>query len=138
MSKKNIVIIGLGGVGGYFGFKINQSNEVTNANKVTFVARGASYDKIKQDGLTLLSPEHPIATTRPDAILEDIQHIQNPDLILICVKEYDLEAVCKQLINVINEDTVLLPLMNGADIYERIRYCRNYLSYKINDHWQRS
>jgi 2-dehydropantoate 2-reductase len=29
MNKKHIVVVGLGGVGGYFGFKINQTNEVS-------------------------------------------------------------------------------------------------------------
>lgn len=40
---------------------------------------------------------------------------------LICVKEYDLENICSQLNGIITKDTVLLPMMNGADIYERIR-----------------
>ncbi len=37
------------------------------------------------------------------------------------LKAYDLENVCEQLKEVITPHTVLLPLMNGADIYERIR-----------------
>lgn len=44
-----------------------------------------------------------------------------PDLVLICVKEYDLENVCEQLVEVITKDTILLPMMNGVDIYDRIR-----------------
>ncbi|KFF11358.1 2-dehydropantoate 2-reductase [Chryseobacterium soli] len=121
MSKKHVVIAGLGGVGGYFGFKINQTNETLQHHTISFIARGETYKKVKEEGLTLLSPEHPVSQTHPDAVVQHISEIKNPDLVLICVKEYDLENVCSQLLQVIHKDTVLLPMMNGADIYERIR-----------------
>jgi 2-dehydropantoate 2-reductase len=121
MEKKRIVIIGLGGVGGYFGFKISQVSETNSQNHISFVARAKTYEKVKENGLTLLSPEHENSLTKPDAVYEQVSEIQNPDLVIICVKEYDLENVCKQLSNVISKNTVLLPMMNGADIYDRIR-----------------
>lgn len=121
MNKKHIIVVGLGGVGGYFGFKINQANEASKKYNVSFVARGEIYEKVKENGLILLSPEHSRPRTHPDAILQNISDIKNPDLVLICVKEYDLENVCRQLLQVINENTILLPMMNGADIYDRIR-----------------
>ncbi|PKF73668.1 ketopantoate reductase family protein [Chryseobacterium sp. PMSZPI] len=121
MNKKHIVVIGLGGVGGYFGFKINQANETSEKYRITFVARGETYEKVKKDGLVLLSPEHPNNQTYPNVIEEHINDIKNPDLVFIAVKEYDLENVCKQLLPVINKNTVLIPMMNGADIYDRIR-----------------
>lgn len=121
MNKKQITIVGLGGVGGYFGFKINQFNEKDNEFSVSFVARNETYTIVKENGLTLLSPEHTESVTKPTAVYQTISEINNPDLILICVKEYDLENVCKQLQHVITENTILLPLMNGVDIYDRIR-----------------
>lgn len=121
MNKKHIVVVGLGGVGGYFGFKINQTNETSGKYTVSFVARGETYEKVKENGLILLSPEHSNSQTHPNAIVQNISDIKSPDLVLICVKEYDLENVCKQLLPVINKDTILLPMMNGADIYDRIR-----------------
>ncbi|PKH52465.1 2-dehydropantoate 2-reductase [Tenacibaculum sp. Bg11-29] len=121
MNKKHIVIIGLGGVGGYFGFKICQSNETDKQHQISFIARTDTYKVVKKDGLTLLSSEHKNNTTNPDAIYQNISEIKNPDLVLICVKEYDLENVCNQLSKVITKNTVLLPMMNGADIYDRIR-----------------
>ncbi len=121
MNKKHIVIIGLGGVGGYFGFKICQSNETNKLHQISFIARAETYQTVKEKGLTLLSPEHKNSVTSPDAIFQNISEIQNPDLIFICVKEYDLENVCNQLSNIITKKTVLLPMMNGADIYDRIR-----------------
>lgn len=121
MTKKHIAVVGLGGVGGYFGFKINQENETSRKYKVTFVARGETYRKVKKNGLILISPEHTVDHTFPDAVEEQISDVKDPDLVLICVKEYDLENICRQLKEVISKDTILLPMMNGADIYERIR-----------------
>lgn len=121
MNKKHISIIGLGGVGGYFGFKISQSNETNKLHQISFIARAKTYETVKEKGLTLLSPEHKNSTTNPDAIYESILEIQKPDLVLICVKEYDLENVCRQLSKIITKKTILLPMMNGADIYDRIR-----------------
>jgi len=121
MSKKHIVIIGLGGVGGYFGFKICQSNETNESSQISFIARAKTYNTVKEKGLTLLSSEHENSTTYPDAIHQNISEIKNPDLVFICVKAYDLENVCRQLSEVITKNTILLPMMNGADIYDRIR-----------------
>ncbi|MBP4138679.1 ketopantoate reductase family protein [Flavobacterium geliluteum] len=121
MQKKHIVIIGLGGVGGYFGFKISQSNETNKQNEISFIARVKTFEIVKERGLTLLSSEHKNSITNPDAIYQNISEIKNPDLVFICVKEYDLENICIQLSKVITKNTVLLPMMNGADIYDRIR-----------------
>jgi 2-dehydropantoate 2-reductase len=121
MKKKNIAIIGLGGVGGYFGFKINQTNESDKQNFISFIARNETYKVVKEKGLTLLSPEHQNSVTIPDRIYQNISEIEDPDLIFICVKEYDLEIICNQLQNVITKKTILFPMMNGADIYDRIR-----------------
>lgn len=121
MSKKHVVVIGLGGVGGYFGFKINKFNEFSQDFHITFAARNQTFHAINERGLVLNSVELGDGKTKPDSVIENISDIIKPDLILICVKAYDLENVCKQLQNVIAPNTILLPLMNGADIYERIR-----------------
>jgi len=121
MSKKHIVVIGLGGVGGYFGFKINKFNEFSQEFHITFAARNQTFHAINERGLVLNSVEMGEVITKPDSVIENISDIINPDLVLICVKAYDLENVCKQLQNVIIPKTILLPLMNGADIYDRIR-----------------
>lgn len=121
MNRKHIAVIGLGGVGGYFGFKINQTNETDQQNEITFIARDKTFEAVTKNGLQLLSPEHQNGITRPDHIYQTISEIKDPQLVLVCVKEYDLENVCNQLKKVINNETIILPMMNGADIYDRIR-----------------
>ncbi|MGH2665980.1 ketopantoate reductase family protein [Flavobacterium sp.] len=122
MKAKNITVIGLGGVGGYFGFKLAQQNKNNPENQITFVARGETYETVKNNGLTLLSEEHSEATVQPDRLIDNLSDIEElADLIFICVKEYDLENVCHQIKNKVTDTTILVALMNGADIYDRIR-----------------
>lgn len=121
MRTKKIALIGVGGVGGYFGFKISRNNEENKNNEITIVARGETYKALKEKGLVLLSVEQKIPTTRPHKLIENVFDIHEADLIIISVKEYDLKNICLQLKSIINEGTIILPLMNGIDIYERIR-----------------
>lgn len=120
MSKK-ITLIGLGGVGGYFGFKLAKLIENDPNYEITFVAREETYDIVKSNGLTLLSSEHSQSTIRSDKIVENISATEPADLMLICVKEYDLERVCNQIKSKITDNTILVALMNGVNIYDRIR-----------------
>ena len=116
-----LAVVGLGGVGGYFGFKLAQHYAESAAVKVTFVARGTTHAVVRTQGLTLLSPEHAESVTHPARVLETVVALTQVDLLLLCVKEYDLEDLCRQLLPVLPAGAVLLPLMNGVDIYERIR-----------------
>lgn len=116
-----ITVVGLGGVGGYFGFKLAQCYSNQQEAKISFVARGETYEIVKKNGLTLLSPEHETHIAHPAEIYSEFAEVPAAAVFLICVKEYDLEKVCLQLKDKIKADTLILPLMNGVDIYERIR-----------------
>lgn len=120
-TTTKITIIGLGGVGGYFGFKLAQYYSDQQEVQISFIARGATYTVVKENGLTLLSPEHENPIAHPAKIYSDFAMFPSADVFLICVKEYDLEKVCLELKDKIKADTLILPLMNGVDIYERIR-----------------
>ncbi|UOG73580.1 2-dehydropantoate 2-reductase [Hymenobacter tibetensis] len=121
MKTTELAIVGLGGVGGYFGFKLAQFYAPDPAVNITFVARGATYDAVKEHGLTLLSPEHPHSVTRPAKLVQAVAELADVDVVVICVKEYDLEKICTELKPILHDNVVLLPLMNGVDIYDRIR-----------------
>src|SRR5690554_274296 len=116
-----IAVVGLGGVGGYFGFKLAHTFGQGKEAQITFVARQATYSAVQERGLVLLSPEHEHQVVNPDLLLSDVEELSKIDLVLICVKEYDLEKVCQQLKGKVAERTEILPLMNGVDIYDRIR-----------------
>ena len=121
MNTKKITIIGLGGVGGYFGFKIAKLIQNNNNFEITFFARNETFEIVKNNGLTLLSFEHTNPIVKPNKIINKFNEIEKSDLILICVKEYDLEKVCVEIKEKIDETTTVIALMNGADIYDRVR-----------------
>lgn len=122
MKKTQITIIGLGGVGGYFGYKLADSYQNETAVRINFVARGITYGVVKENGLTLISPEHEgAAPVRPYQLYENITDVIDQDVLVLCTKEYDLENLCLQLKDKIKANTVMIPLMNGVDIYDRIR-----------------
>lgn len=119
---KNIGVFGVGGVGGYFGGKIAQTiNLGRSDNKIYFIARGEHLEKIRKNGLILNTPESEGTVCRPALATDTVEEIPPIDLYLMAVKSYDLENAVKQISKNIRDNTVLIPLLNGVDIYERIR-----------------
>jgi len=116
----NIVVVGAGGVGGYFGGKLAQAGF-----NVTFVARGNTLKAIKTNGLKVKSVNGDF-TVHPKAT-DDFKDIKNPDLVILGVKSWQIEAVALQLKDIITKNTIVLPLQNGADNADRLR---NILPHK--------
>lgn len=109
----NIVIIGAGGVGGYFGAKLALAGYHT-----TFIARGQTLKQIKQNGLqvkSILGDFH----VYPDAT-DDYEVIKEADLILLCVKSWQIEAIAQQIKPFLPSNATVLPLQNGADNADRL------------------
>ncbi|MCX7028232.1 MAG: 2-dehydropantoate 2-reductase [Spirochaetes bacterium] len=117
---KNIAVIGIGGVGGYFGGLLARRWEGDPELAVHFVARGAHLAEIKKNGL-FLDAEKGKMTCRPRTATDSIAELPALDFCIVCVKGYDLPIVLGQLRERIGASTVILPLLNGVDIFERTR-----------------
>jgi len=119
---KRVCIFGVGGVGGYFGGKIAAAfqNNISKIFEIYFIARGDHLKTIQQNGITVKTPDD-IIRSRPTRATNDISTIPDPDLILISTKSYDLKSAVMTIKPKIKENTVIIPLLNGVDIYERIR-----------------
>ena len=120
---KNICIFGVGSVGGVFGGKIAHAiaQEKDTERKVFFIARGAHLEEIKRNGLILNTPEEHGIVCKPALATNNIAEIPQPDLYLLCVKGYDLDDATLAIKTNIGTHTLVIPLLNGVDIYERIR-----------------
>ena len=81
-----IAILGAGGVGGYFGARL-----AAHGNDVTFIARGAHAQAMRERGLQVLSPIGDLHL-QPVKLHEDWRTTGLVDLVLVAVKMYDLEA----------------------------------------------
>ncbi len=119
---KRICIYGTGGVGGFFGGQMayNLEKQADNSFEIYFIARGEHLKKIQEEGLTLITPQKSMMAY-PTAATDNFAELKAPDLILICVKGYDLDEAVHKISKNMNESTIILPLLNGVDIYHRIR-----------------
>jgi len=123
MSKtiKSVCVYGIGGVGGYFGGRI--AHEISKGNRaiqVYFIGRGEHLKAVQQHGLNLITDKKEFFCF-PNIATDNIRHIPTPDLYLLCVKGYDLDNAVASISKNISADTIILPLLNGVDIYECIR-----------------
>ncbi|MCX5812778.1 MAG: 2-dehydropantoate 2-reductase [Proteobacteria bacterium] len=116
----NIGIIGVGGVGGYFGGKICKEI-LSQGAKVYFVARGRHLDEIRKKGLHVSTTTEGDWICNPTLATDRIEELPVLDVCLLCVKSYDLKSVVLQFGGKVSDSTLMIPLLNGIDIYERIR-----------------
>ncbi len=123
MNSLSICVIGVGGVGGYFGGKLAHAFPPASDSpaRIFFVARGKHLDAITRNGLLLESPEFGRVNCKPTLATQRMSDLPEIDIFLISVKGYDLMEVPALIKNYVKENTIILPLLNGADIYERIR-----------------
>jgi 2-dehydropantoate 2-reductase len=84
-----IIVMGAGAVGGYFGARLVQAAEKNDLD-VRLIARGEHLARIRSEGLLVKGFEGDF-TVRPQAT-DDPSSLGTADLILSCVKTYDLEA----------------------------------------------
>ena len=109
-----ILVMGSGGIGGYFGAKLCRAGE-----SVTFIARGAHLEAIRRNGLRIKSAadgEFVVVSPATD----DPASGGIADLILFCVKSYDTEAAARAIRPAVGPDTAVLSLQNGVDNEEKI------------------
>lgn len=104
-----IAILGSGAVGGYFGAKLARSGQ-----DVTFIARGAHLEAIRQRGLQIQSAKLGDFTVTA-AAESDTSQVGPVDLVIVSVKAYDNATALPMLKPMIGPDTVVLTLQNGVD-----------------------
>lgn len=120
MSKTKIVIVGLGGVGGYYGGLLAKKYADNPEIEIYFVARGAHLRKIQENGLSLIT-EKGTYQVYPTLATDNVLEIGIADYIIMTPKSYDLESTVNQIKPIVGPNTVVLPLLNGIDNSDRIR-----------------
>ena len=115
-----VTIAGIGGVGGFFGGKLANHYEGSKDVEIYFIARGDNEKVIREHGLKVEGHEGTFIT-HPKFVTSQPLQVGKTDFLICCTKSYDLEESIMQLKPVIGNDTVILPLLNGVDGYERIK-----------------
>jgi len=109
-----ILIMGTGGVGGYYGGLLAQQG-----NEVTFISRGAHLYAIRHEGLKVKSV-HGDFIVSPANATEDPAKVEPVDLILFCVKTYSTDEAAAAIRPVVGPQTVVMSLQNGVEAADRI------------------
>ena len=104
-----IVVVGAGGVGGYFGGRLAHAGIDT-----TFLVRGATLDALRTKGLRVDSILGDFAVERVQAT-DDPAKVGHVDAILLAVKAWQLPDAARQLAPMLGPDTLVVPLENGID-----------------------
>ena len=115
-----IGIIGIGGVGGYYGGRLALKYTGRSEHEVIFFARGAHLAAIRKDGLKLVTVDAEYVV-RPTQATDNPGEMGRLDLALFCTKSYGLEEAARAVSRNLDYDSVVLPLLNGVDITDRLR-----------------
>ena len=102
-----ILVVGAGGVGGYFGGRL-----LAAGRDVTFLVRPRRAAQLARTGLVIRSPHGDLDLPSPPTVTADT--LRDPfDLILLSCKAYDLADAVAALAPAVGPQTVILPLLNG-------------------------
>jgi len=115
---QRVVVLGMGGIGGYIGAKLGSAS---GGRELTFIARGAHLKAIRDKGLLFKNPRGEQTIVHPFLATDNPAEVGVADIIFLCVKGYDLTSACEAATTMVGHETIILPLLNGADIYERVR-----------------
>ncbi|MEM7562769.1 MAG: 2-dehydropantoate 2-reductase [Pseudomonadota bacterium] len=109
-----IAIFGSGGVGAYFGGRLAQFGQ-----DVTFIARNESLTVMRERGLR-------VDSIAGDFNLPKVQVTDTPaevgpvDYIICSVKCWQVEDAAKQMLPMIDENTLVIPTQNGVEAYDQL------------------
>jgi len=107
-----ILMLGAGGVGGYFGARLHEAG-----GDISFLVRAKRSEILSHQGLIV---ETPTQTFRiePQLVTKD-KLLQNYDLVMLSPKAYDLEDSL-ETVKEVPGNPLYLPLLNGFDHLKRM------------------
>ena len=109
-----IAVIGAGGIGAIYGAALAKASA-----DVTFVARGAHLAAMRERGLKVEGDRGEMHIS-PAQATDDPSDIGPVDIVLFCVKLWDVESAGAAIRPIIGPKTGVIPLQNGVDAHERL------------------
>lgn len=109
----NIVVLGAGAVGGYFGGKLALAGI-----PVTFLVREHRYVQLQHHRLHVQSVHGDFALTPNLALTTN--EIEHPNVVMIALKNYHLDGALPQIRDLVQKGAKVLPLLNGVQHIDRL------------------
>ena len=110
-----IAVVGAGGVGGGFGAALAKAGA-----DVTFIARGAHLAAMKSRGLKVQGGRGARPDLVPTLATDDPAGVGKVDIVLFCVKLWDVESAGEHIKPLVGAGTAVIPLQNGIDAADRL------------------
>jgi 2-dehydropantoate 2-reductase len=110
-----IAVVGIGGVGGYFGGRLAQADP----ENTFLIARGATLDALRTSGLRVDSIDGNIVLARVNAT-DDPSSIGKVDAVLLAVKTFGIADALVSIRPIVGENTIVVPLENGIEAPDEI------------------
>jgi len=109
-----LLVVGAGATGGYFGGRLAAAGR-----DITFLVRPRRADRLKAEGLQILSP-HGNLTLKPQlAIAGDIT--EPFDALLLSVKAFSLDQAIDDIALGVGTETMIVPVLNGMKHIDVLR-----------------
>lgn len=109
-----IAVVGLGGVGGYIA-----ANLAKTEHEIVGFARGRHLAKIQESGIKIVEDERSWSTSLDARELNAADGIF--DIVLFCVKSYDLKEAYTKIAPYLNAKSILLSFANGVSSGDTLR-----------------
>ncbi len=106
MSNPKILVLGAGGIGGYFGGRLVESGA-----DVTFLVREGGHKILSEQGLRIESPFGDAQLAVKTVIASDVVPIY--DAVIVACKAYDLDTAVAAIAPAVAPSGYLLPFLNG-------------------------
>jgi 2-dehydropantoate 2-reductase len=110
-----ILVLGAGGIGGYFGGRLAEAGA-----DVTFLVRPGRAAQLARDGLVVRSPEGDIVRAVRFIGAETLADDGRYDAALLTCKAYDLEAAIAAIAPAVANGAAIVPLLNGMRHLDRL------------------
>ena len=104
-----IVMMGSGGVGGFFGARLAKAGE-----DVSFVARGAHLDAIRAHGILVENEPQGDLRSGNVRVSSDPKELGPADVVIVSVKLWDTEEAARAIEPIVGPHTAVLSLQNGV------------------------
>ena len=120
------VIIGAGAVGGCLGAWLTEKHD-----EVYLIDQGEVAKNLRENGITLYKQfEEEAKKNISVKVVDSLSEVENPDVIMIAVKNYSLEEVSKMVADQMSGDPVIVGLQNGVlnqtvlpKYFKKVVYC---------------
>lgn len=104
-----IAVLGTGGIGGYFGGRLAKAG-----HDVTFLARGAHLEAIREHGLVVTSVAGDF-TVEGAQVTDELTSIGEVEAVLLAVKTWQLPPVLESLPSLVGPGTAVITVQNGVE-----------------------